>query len=177
MSRPSFAGPDTLVSILVHLPGGAVISVDRVGPQVTVGSLLARLIGLSSVEVTGTPQLVSLSSSVVPNEDFLEETEYELVFFPEKSDMVKAFFFTLLFFAIHISAVLSWQLWSTLAGILVYVGLLYLMIICIVVLKPTGKLFLCSSLRPKENPVVDFLWLLVRSFLPSFRLEQILLHE
>jgi hypothetical protein len=166
-----------LVSILVHIPGGSVISVDKVPANSTAAELLSRLIGLPSIEVTGVPQLTTLTSEVIHNSAFLDDTEYELQFVPEKPNFLQASFFFSLFLMIHSITILLAVFETKLRAIIAYIMMLYLLCLCCVILKPSGHILKDMSLKPKNNPVVDFLWVLLRSFLPTFRLEHVLLHD
>jgi hypothetical protein len=80
------------------------------------------------------------------------------------------------FVAAHLGPGLLAYIASPIIGLITYVAALYVLVGLCAVIRPSGQIFgaAVELLHPSQNCVTDFIFLIIRSLLPTFRLEQLL---
>lgn len=166
-------------TVTVNCPDGTSIKIDNV-PYDTTPSLL-----ISAVLSVYTPpsnddfdfELQAYNETLKPDDAFADDT-VDLILIPKKQSLIMTFFFSLLFFVGFGVSAFCIVFKSISSGISVFIGFSMILGVLSLLLKPSGRVFLDGSrIDLRGSPVLDFLWLFVRSFWWKFRLEDILIHN
>lgn len=164
-------------TVEVNCPDGVVIKLDNVPFDTTTSVLLAKISSIVSVPSNNFECELQTNNKPLQLDEIVEYDTINVVFTPKKQSIFMSAFFSLLFFAGF--AVTGLCAVSKNIGTSIYVFICFSLILGILslVLKPSGQIVRPGSLDFKEKPVLDFLWLFVRSFWWKFRLEDILINQ
>jgi hypothetical protein len=166
-------------TIVVHLPNNEVCKIDSVPGDVTAIELLAKLMAIEAISSqcknSDTPVL-EVGGEIIAPEAVVDDTDVSVRFVEKKREFWKAFLFLLLFCVSHVAPIVWGRYISLFYVISGYIFSLSLTGILCMVFKPSSNLLHdLKAFNPQEYVIVDVFVLLLKSFLPGFRLEQVLL--
>lgn len=169
-------------TLTVHFPNKSEpIYITNVPYDATCSLLAAKFKSLPIVNEYEGDIVIKCNDEVVPGNTVIDEDEIYIEFsVKRKEKILTKIFFTIFFFAVHISPFIVYFLFGMkiMITLCTYLGLLFLMGLFILILHPDPHLFNFNDTskkneNAKRSKFHDCFILFLKSFLPSFRLEQI----
>jgi hypothetical protein len=153
--------------------------IDNVPTDSTVSAFLSKLLSIDSLPQNAGDSFLRGPAGIMPRDSLLGDEEYELIFERRTPSSSKTIFFFVFFLMTHmIPAFFVLFHHAPRLAIESYILGLFLLVGACHVGKPRGQVFKdITTIKLNEIFVLDFLVLLCKSFLPTFRLEDVLIHD
>ena len=159
--------------------GETKIKIDNVPSDATASSLLSRLLTIDLLNNVEGDVAIMCGDNILSRSSYIDDDEIKLVIQPKKRRFFVSFFLLIFFLSIHatpiIMILLDYRLWYVLT---IYVVSLFVLGIFCLILKPSANTFNdLWNFGSTNIVVIDVLVLFLKSLLPSFRLENVLLNQ
>lgn len=166
-------------TVTVNCPDGTSIRIDNVPFDTTPSLLISNVLSVYTPPSQGEFdfELHAYNEKLDLDEAFFHDT-VDLIITPKNQSLLMTVFFSVIFF-IGFAVSGFCAVFKTIGrGISVFIGFCMILGLLSLLLKPTGRVFFDGSrVDLRGSPVLDFLWLFVRSFWWKFRLEDILINQ
>jgi hypothetical protein len=165
-------------TIDVTTPDGQRLHIENVPEDLTVSTLLSKLASLPMFAEVAHDLSLRANGKTLLGSDFITDNPVEIIIVHQDPNPCKSILFLLLLAAIHAAAVLLAIKRDIWCGITCYsLSVLVFGLLCMKFDPGPNLVKDALAFRLPKGPVYDAVFLFILSLLPSFRLEDALVHD
>jgi hypothetical protein len=169
---------DQTRSVRLRLPDGSRLQIDHVPTDITASAFLSHLASLDRFADPALDLSLHQHSAPIAGSSIMIDDEFDIVMVPSHRSPFKSLFILFLFISIHVipfavfQAVGSWAALCSYSALVLAFGLL-----CFKLKLPLDLIKEVGSCNWRQYIIIEIIYWFVKSFSPSFRLEQVLIHD